>query len=157
MSETCVVCSDREASIQHHINYERDDTVPVCGPCHDTIHMDSNHEFYPDDPENANEYHYGDSSVSKRIPLAEETRERLKDRKRGDDTYDDVIQRLLGDGADNAEFSTTAKITPTLDDEALAAVREQVESVAWGDFPTADVKEAVRDVLRDELPEGARR
>lgn len=61
------------------------------------------------------------------------------------------------DGTRGADFSATAEITPTLDDEALAAVREQVESVAWGDFPTADVKEAVRDVLRDELPEGALR
>ena len=37
--------------------------------------------------------------VDKRIPISEANRDALKERKRGDDTYDDVIERLLDGGA----------------------------------------------------------
>jgi len=34
----CVVCRKKEAELLHHIDYEKNVTIPVCGICHKKIH-----------------------------------------------------------------------------------------------------------------------
>jgi len=61
----------------------------------------------------------------KRIPVSEATRDEiLKPRKRGDDTYDDVIRRMAGDGEG---VGVEATVTPTLDEDAVDEMVERIE------------------------------
>lgn len=71
-------------------------------------------------------------SDSTRVPMGTDTRERLKQRKRGDDTYDDVIQRLLDD-------ERAVPVSPAIDAEALADAVEGLEP--------ADAEEIAREVV----------
>lgn len=86
----------------------------------------------------------------KRIPLTEDTRDRLKQRKRGDDTYEDVILRLLGDG--DTDFTATAEIQPTLDEDALDEIAEGV-----ADRVDTDGRDIDYAHLIDEISEGVAR
>jgi len=74
----------------------------------------------------------------KRIPITESNRDALKDRKRGDDTYDDVIERLL----DGGESDVTAA---SLDEHALA--QEIADLVAGGEIrvDSSPIADAVAD------------
>jgi hypothetical protein len=49
----CIECSSTENIHQHHTNYERDETVPLCAGCHIAVHRNPDHELYPDDLENS--------------------------------------------------------------------------------------------------------
>lgn len=49
----CELCGSEQNIDQHHTNYERDETVPLCRSCHKSVHCKPDHELYPDDPENA--------------------------------------------------------------------------------------------------------
>ena len=46
--ETCILCGNIAVLI-HHISYLEDKTIPVCRKCHDKIHADKTHEYYPID------------------------------------------------------------------------------------------------------------
>lgn len=50
---TCIECGDAVDEIHHHhIDYETNKTVPVCGSCHSKIHSDTKHRLHPDSLEN---------------------------------------------------------------------------------------------------------
>lgn len=62
-----------------------------------------------------------------RIPVSEETRDEiLKPRKRGGESYDDLLRRLVDDESD---FDVTATVTPTLDEEAMDELFDELESI----------------------------
>lgn len=45
----CVSCGTRAGVIGHHVSYDPERRVPVCGPCHTSIHSQHNdHELAPD-------------------------------------------------------------------------------------------------------------
>lgn len=43
----CVNCNEKEAEVKHHIDYETKETIDVCWSCHQRIHANKNHKFYP--------------------------------------------------------------------------------------------------------------
>lgn len=43
----CINCNEREAKINHHTDYEKDITVPVCYKCHFHIHRNKDNKYYP--------------------------------------------------------------------------------------------------------------
>lgn len=93
----------------------------------------------------------------KRIPISEENRDALKERKRGDDTYDDVIERMLSDDSSGALEQTvtfnTPEIRDILRDELDAMSVDVTVDLGGADFPTGgDVSEEdVRIWIRDEI------
>lgn len=48
-TETCVECGSSENVVDHHVNYEEDETVPACRSCHIQIHNNPNHRLHPED------------------------------------------------------------------------------------------------------------
>lgn len=71
---------------------------------------------------------------SKRIPISGENRDALTDLKRGDDTYDDVIERLLGDtpAVDRGALDPVMNVEDPIDGRAVtlsAEVREQLDEI----------------------------
>jgi hypothetical protein len=85
-----------------------------------------------------------------RIPVSESTRDEvLKPRKRGDDTYDDVIQRLAG-ADDTPTPDATATIKPELDTEAVDDIANSiVESRNFQGAVTEDEAERILGRLDD--------
>lgn len=81
----CIECGVKpERVIQHHTNYSKDETVPVCQACHRRIHGDENHELYPiGEPEQTS------------IRIQGHTADELFDRKKRGESYEDVIWRLI--------------------------------------------------------------
>ncbi len=68
----------------------------------------------------------------KRIPISEENRERLKAKKRGDETYDDVVERLMGD---EGKAELTAEVTPELDADAVDDLVDELQERLAGADP----------------------
>lgn len=86
----CVECDEDGTNTrlhQHHISYERDETVTLCASCHRKVHSDESHELYPEE-----EY----ESDKAMIKIDDETRDELRRFKAEDGkTYDEAIRELL--------------------------------------------------------------
>jgi len=44
----CTLCGSENNIEIHHINYEEDETVPLCRDCHNKVHSNPDHSLYPD-------------------------------------------------------------------------------------------------------------
>lgn len=47
----CVECGQEVATVNHHVDYKKNETVKLCNSCHRKIHWNKNHKLYPRDPE----------------------------------------------------------------------------------------------------------
>jgi len=45
----CYNCGLEEATLDHHVSYGRDETVPLCRDCHYEVHGDREHPYFPKD------------------------------------------------------------------------------------------------------------
>ena len=108
-----------------------------------------------------------------RLHVSAETRDAVNARKRGDDTQDDVVQRLLSDAPDGTSEASVS-IQPELDADAVDEMVERLEARlsdvdAGGvdaeaiaaeiidQMPALTYDDAVaanRKALREELPDG---
>lgn len=80
----CADCGDGSVElIRHHISYELDLVILVCRSCHVSIHHDESHPLYPID------------SGGKTIHVEHATRRRLMDLGDMNETYDEILTRLL--------------------------------------------------------------
>jgi len=86
MMSECTECGQDWGIVQHHIEYESDTTIPVCRRCHGRIHNTQDHPLQPIDAVK------GKTTIS----INARTRRRLQDLKDEYDSYDDLIQALLG-------------------------------------------------------------
>lgn len=77
MSE-CVECGSSEKIHQHHVSYQNDETVPLCISCHREVHVNEDHELYPEDPENSESY-YDESFERKTISLPDDLAEYVEE------------------------------------------------------------------------------
>lgn len=87
----CIECGESgKETVQHHVSYEDDETVPVCRTCHPRIHANSDHPLYPPDRPDITS-----------IEVSQELADHLYQLKNRGDSYDDVIWRLLGEANEN--------------------------------------------------------
>ena len=42
----CIICKE-PATIMHHTDYKKDETIPVCNKCHKGIHSSIKSKYYP--------------------------------------------------------------------------------------------------------------
>lgn len=90
--------------------------------------------------------------VTVKVPEAD--RERAKEYRPDGATYGDCLVAGAERLNEHLDSDTSLSAGANMDTDALAAsIRDYIDP----DFPVADVKEAVREVLREELPEGALR
>jgi hypothetical protein len=89
-----------------------------------------------------------------RLWVSPETRERVNDRKRGDETQEDVIRRLLDDT--DADADMTVSVAPEVDEDALADVEDRIDDAladAGAGMTYDDTVAACRKAIREELPD----
>lgn len=77
----------------------------------------------------------------KRIPISESNRNELKSLKRGDDTYDDVIERLLTD-----DFELTREVEQVDVDALVNDLVDEIGATVGG--PQVDDSKLAREVTR---------
>lgn len=96
-----MVCGTRADLLEHHVTYEPEATVTLCRGCHTRVHKDS--RFRPDlTPKSVPaDRRFRHTPGTTTVQLYVDTRDRLLDEKDGDETYDDIIRRLLGDREDS--------------------------------------------------------
>lgn len=94
--------------VVHHIDGDRENNrlrnlIPVCKSCHSKIHssgpfgelIDSFAEKLPDRSINYGANAEVDRDADKRLRISSENRDRLRSEKKGGESYDDVLDRLL--------------------------------------------------------------
>lgn len=83
--------------INHHTRYDPEKVVQLCASCHAVVHNDPSHELHPVDdiPDN---FDRGYGGIT--IPIDSDVRDRLRAQKIGNETYTDVIKRLLETSTD---------------------------------------------------------
>lgn len=86
----CIECgSSQKETVQHHVSYADDETVPVCLSCHQQIHADKDHPLFPEDEPDLTT-----------VGLTDELADELHSRKSRGDSYEDVIWRLIEEDDD---------------------------------------------------------
>lgn len=86
----CIECgSQQKETVQHHVSYADDETVPVCHSCHQHIHDDETHPLYPEDTPGVTS-----------IQVSEELADELHSRKCRGESYTDVLWRVI-EGTDD--------------------------------------------------------
>lgn len=66
----CINCKTKDAELEHHIIYEKNITVPVCSLCHQQIHKNPKHRFYPIDKRTEETYQSNFLSERKTISIS---------------------------------------------------------------------------------------
>lgn len=113
-AEECFACHVDEDIVVHHIdgdrsNNELDNLIPLCRPCHSTLHSAKNLELdflrslREKLPESAltfgdqkNTYGSRNQPATETIPLTPETKQLIKERKKDGKTYDLWVRELMG-------------------------------------------------------------
>ena len=45
----CTICGATKGTINHHVSYSPEKTVPLCYCCHGEVHNNPDHQLYPKD------------------------------------------------------------------------------------------------------------
>jgi len=106
--EFCHVCEAANGVRVHHIDGNRDNNsienlIPLCRTCHAKVHTKAAQSPEIDElTEQLETESYLDTESDSEntitsISVDDETRDKLRARKTGNDTYDDVVRQLLSD------------------------------------------------------------
>lgn len=100
---TCELCGEAEDLVDHHTNYTRDKTVPLCRSCHSEVHNDEGHPLNPDDAPSKATYRIHGTTLAKIDDIVRE----------GDffDTASEYVRYALGERADR-DYERITKDTP---------------------------------------------
>jgi hypothetical protein len=92
-AKTCAECGAVENVVEHHIQYEPEETVDLCRSCHRVAHENEDHEYHPVEDMPDGFQHEQDNRTA--VEVSDQTWKRLNSRKQLGQSMDDVVGEAL--------------------------------------------------------------